>query len=150
VNIGVSRENITDKNWIYILEKEYSFIRISFPFNQSDHVAPDGMSSISAEIAYGNNNSLPTSKGKMADYVVNELIDAKVLRATDEIVYLKSIDIKYGYVIFDKERKSAVKKIHDYLKSFDITPFGRYGLWAYLWSDEAILSGKKVAEKLIT
>ncbi len=150
VNIGVNRENITDKNWIYFLEKEYSFIRISFPFNQSDHVAPDGMSSISAEIAYGNNNSLPTSKGKMADYVVNELIDAKVLRATDEIVYLKSIDIKYGYVIFDKERKSAVKKIHDYLKSFDITPFGRYGLWAYLWSDEAILSGKKVAEKLIT
>jgi protoporphyrinogen oxidase len=147
VNIGVNRENITDKNWIYFLEKKFSFIRISFPFNQSDNVAPHGTSSISAEIAYGNNNSLPVSKEKMADYVVNELIDAKVLQATDEIVYLKSIDIKYGYVIFDEERKPAVKRIHDYLKSVDIIPFGRYGLWAYLWSDEAILSGKKVVEK---
>ena len=147
VNIGVNRAKITDKNWIYYLEKEFSFIRVSFPFNQSDNVAPSGTSSISAEIAYGHGNSLPTSKDKMEDYVVHELIEANVIEASDEIIYLDSIDIKYGYVIFDKERKPAVKIIHDYLKSLDIVPFGRYGVWAYLWSDEAMLSGKKVAEK---
>jgi len=49
VNIGVNRANITDKNWIYFLEKKYSFVRVSFPFNQSDNVAPKGTSSISAE-----------------------------------------------------------------------------------------------------
>jgi len=38
--------------------------------------------------------------------------------------------------------------VHDYLKSHNIIPFGRYGQWSYLWSDEAILSGKRVAEKL--
>jgi len=147
VNIGVNRANITDKNWIYYLEKEFSFIRVSFPFNQSDNVAPHGTSSISAEIAYGHGNSLPTSKDKMADYVINELIEANVIEASDEIIYLDSIDIKYGYVIFDKERKPSIKIVHDYLKSVDIVPFGRYGIWAYLWSDEAMLSGKKVAEK---
>ena len=147
VNIGVNRANITDKNWIYYLEKEFSFFRVSFPFNQSDNVAPYGTSSISAEIAYGHGNSLPTSKDKMEDYVVHELIEANVIEASDEIIYLDSIDIKYGYVIFDKERKPAIKIVHDYLKSVDIVPFGRYGIWAYLWSDEAMLSGKKVAEK---
>jgi len=147
VNIGVNRANITDKNWIYYLEKEFSFVRVSFPFNQSDNVAPYGASSISAEIAYGHGNSLPTSKDKMADYVINELIEANVIEDSDEIIYLDSIDIKYAYVIFDKERKPAIKIVHDYLKSIDIVPFGRYGMWAYLWSDEAMLSGKKVAEK---
>ena len=147
VNIGVNRANITDKNWIYYLEKEFSFVRVSFPFNQSDNVAPHGASSISAEIAYGHGNSLPTSKDKMADYVINELIEANVIEASDEIIYLDSIDIKYGYVIFDKERKPSIKIVHDYLKSVDIVPIGRYGIWAYLWSDEAMLSGKKVAEK---
>ena len=147
VNIGVNRAKITDKNWIYYLEKEFSFIRVSFPFNQSDNVAPHGTSSISAEIAYGHGNSLPTSKDKMEDYVVHELIEANVIEASDEIIYLDSIDIKYGYVIFDKERKPSIKIVHDYLKSVDIVPFGRYGMWAYLWSDEAMLSGKKVAEK---
>ena len=58
------------------------------------------------------------------------------------------VDIKYAYVIFDHERKTAIKIILDYLKIFDIIPFGRYGMWAYLWSDEAMLSGKKVAERL--
>ena len=147
VNIGVNRANITDKNWIYYLEKEFSFIRVSFPFNQSDNVVPHGASSISAEIAYGHGNFLPTSKEKMADHVINELIEADVLKKSDEIIYLDTIDIKYGYVIFDKERKPAIKIVHDYLKSLDIIPFGRYGIWAYLWSDEAMLSGKKVAEK---
>jgi len=83
----------------------------------------------------------------MADHVINELIEADVLKKSDEIIYLDTIDIKYGYVIFDKERKPAIKIVHDYLKSLDIIPFGRYGIWAYLWSDEAMLSGKKVAEK---
>ena len=147
VNIGVNRANITDKNWIYYLEKEFSFIRVSFPFNQSDNVAPHGTSSISAEIAYGHGNLLPTNKDKMADHIINELIEANVIEASDEIIYLDSIDIKYGYVIFDKERKPAIKIVHEYLKSKDIIPFGRYGMWAYLWSDEAMLSGKKVAEK---
>ena len=148
VNIGVNRPNITDKNWIYYLEKEFSFVRVSFPFNQSDNVAPIGTSSISAEIAYGNDNPLPTSKENLADRVVKDLISASILKESDEIIYLDTVDIKYAYVIFDNERKASIKIIHDYLKKFDIIPFGRYGMWAYLWSDEAMLSGKKVAERL--
>ena len=66
----------------------------------------------------------------------------------DEIVYLDTIDIKHGYVIFDKDRRPAIKIIHEYLKEQDIVPCGRYGMWGYLWSDEAILSGKKAAEGL--
>jgi protoporphyrinogen oxidase len=148
VNIGVNRPNITDKNWVYYLEKEFSFVRVSFPFNQSDNVAPNGTSSISAEIAYGNDNPLPTSKENLADRVIEDLINANILKKSDEIIYLNTVDIKYAYVIFDNERKASIKIIHDYLKTFDIIPFGRYGMWAYLWSDEAMLSGKKVAEKL--
>jgi len=32
------------------------------------------------------------------------------------------------------------------LKSVDVIPTGRSGLWTYFWSDEAILSGRKAAE----
>ena len=148
VNIGVNRAGITDKNWIYYLDKKYSFIRVSFPSNQSDHVSPPNTSAISAEIAYGHGNPLPVSKEKIVDRVIDELISLNVINKTDKIVYLDTIDIKYGYVIFDKERKPAVKKIHEYLENVGIIPCGRYGLWAYLWSDEAILSGKKAVEKL--
>jgi len=147
VNLGINKPNLTDKNWIYYLEKEYSFIRVSFPSNQSDYVAPPGVSTIMAEVAYGNDNSLPEPREKMIDRVIIDLQKAGVIESNDEIVYKDAVDIKYAYVLFDKDRKSSIKTIHEYLKAHDIIPFGRYGLWAYLWSDEAILSGKKAAEK---
>jgi len=152
VNIGVKKENITDKSWVYFLEKDYCFFRISFPFNFTHDpysVIPKGHSSISVEIAYGNDNPLPEPKEKITERVIQDLIKADILEANDEIVFVDTVDIKYGYVVFDKDRKPAIKTIHNYLKPFDIIPCGRYGLWAYLWSDEAILSGKKAAEKLL-
>lgn len=147
VNLGIKRPEITEKNWIYYLEKEYSFIRVSFPFNQANSMVPDGISSISAEIAYGNDNPLPVSKEKIVERVIEDLIKADVIRKDDEIVFTNTIDIKLAYIIFDFERKAAVELIHAYLKSKNIIPFGRYGMWAYLWSDEAILSGKKAADE---
>ena len=44
-----------------------------------------------------------------ADKVIKELISINLIRETDEIVFLDTIDIKYAYVIFDKERKSAIQ-----------------------------------------
>ena len=146
VNLGIKRPNISNKNWIYYLEKEYSFVRVSFPFNQANDMVPNGISSVSAEIAYGNDNPLPVSRDKIIDKVIEDLIMANVIKADDEIVYKNTIDIKLAYIIFDFERKASVDLIHNFLKSKGIQPFGRYGMWAYLWSDEAILSGKKVAE----
>lgn len=148
VNLGVDRPNISDKHWIYYLEREFSFVRVSFPANWAKSVCPPGTSAISAEIAYGHDNPLPESRERMVDRVVQDLLKAKVLTPDDRIVFSETIDIKYGYVIFDGNRRRAVDTIHDYLKTVNIVPCGRYGSWAYLWSDEAILSGKMAAEKV--
>ncbi len=151
VNLGVDRSNITDKSWIYFLEKEFSFIRVSFPFNfthSNDSLVPDGCSSISVEIAYGNDNPLPLPKEEMSKRAIEDLKKAKILLESDNIIYQHTYDIKYGYVIYDRNKKESVRVIHDFLKPFNIIPCGRYGLWAYLWSDEAIMSGKVAAEKL--
>jgi UDP-galactopyranose mutase len=148
VNLGVNRPKISDKHWIYFLEREFSFIRISFPGNMASTVCPAGTTAISAEIAYGNGNPLPAKREEMTGRVVDDLIRAKVLTPEDKIIFSDVIDIKYGYVVFDRNRRAAVSTIHDYLKTLDILPCGRYGAWAYLWSDEAILSGKKAGEKV--
>jgi len=147
VNLGVNKPNISDKNWIYYLEKEYSFFRISFPHNQSDTNAPKNKSSISAEISYGNDNKLPVSRDKLVQRVIDDLIKVDVLRKNDKVDIINTFDIKNAYVIFDKNRKPIIKKIHDYLETIDIIPCGRYGDWAYHWSDESILSGKKAVIK---
>lgn len=145
VNLGVRRPQITEKHWIYYLEPDFIFFRISFPFNKAANMAPPGMSSISAEIAYSPAHPLPVSRERVVQRVIEDLQVADVLAPGDEVVHAETIDIPYGYVIFDAHRKSATRVIHEYLRRHEIFPCGRYGSWAYLWSDEAILSGRKVA-----
>jgi len=137
---------MSDKNWIYYLEKEFSFFRISFPLTKSNFMVPKGTSSVSAEISYGNENPLPESRNDLTNRVIDDLKRAEILLKNDEILFSDTIDIKYGYVIYDKERKGAVDIIHSFLRNKDIIPCGRYGDWAYHWSDDAILSGKNAAE----
>ena len=147
VNLGLKKPNLSNKNWIYYLEKEFSFFRISFPYNEAKTVVPNKRTSISAEISYGNNNPLPCSKEEMPSRVIKDLIKAEVISQNDEIELIYSIDIKHGYVIYDNNRKPTVNKIHKYLNGVGIIPCGRYGDWAYHWSDESILSGKKAVKK---
>lgn len=150
INLSIKRENISQKNWIYFLEKEFCFVRVSFPFNQADSgLTPKGFSSIMVEISYGNNNPLPEdTEEKLVKRAISDLMKAKIINQTDEVNLVNTIDIKLGYVIFDKNRKQSVDIIHNYLKSINIIPFGRYGMWAYLWSDEAIMSGKNVIDEI--
>lgn len=143
VNLGIDRPDLTPKHWIYFPEPEYSFFRISFPMNKSAHMAPPGTSSIAAEIAYGNGREI--SKADIVGRVVEDLRRCGVLQAADGVIFEDTIDIRYAYVVYDAARKRAVRAIHEYLKGIDIYPCGRYGEWGYLWSDEAILSGRRTA-----
>lgn len=148
VNLGVKRPGITHRHWIYFPEKDYAFFRISFPFNYGPHMVPEGCSSISCEIAFGPNDTMPHSYDGIIAKVIDDLRRAGVLLPDDEVVFTDAIPIKYGYVVFDVDRRPAVKTIHAFLEAHGIHPCGRYGEWAYLWSDEAILSGRKVAERV--
>jgi UDP-galactopyranose mutase len=146
VNLGIDRPQLTRKHWIYFPEPDYSFFRISFPMNFAPNMVPPGTSSIACEIAYSADRKI--DRAGIVDQVVADLRRANVLSASDVVVFQDVMDIKYAYVLFDRERKPAVRLIHEYLRANDVYPCGRYGEWAYLWSDEAILSGRHAAQML--
>ena len=146
VNLGIGRAGVSDKHWVHFPEKEFSFFRLSFPNNFNQNVAPPGTSSISAEVAYS--ERAPIDKASILDRVVDDLKRAELLRR-DEVILTTSVrDIKYAYCIYDRPRTEALRVIHQWLRQVRIVPCGRYGLWTYFWSDEAILSGLKVGESL--
>lgn len=147
VNLGIDRPATCGKHWVHFPEKDISFFRISFPHNFADNMVPEGMSSISAEVAYSGDT--PPDRDQLVERVIQDLIKVKALDADAPITLKMTKDIPYAYVIFDEQRKVALSTVQEWLKSVDIAPAGRYGKWAYFWSDEAILSGKKVAETLM-
>jgi len=144
VNVGIARADLTSKHWIHFPEKDISFFRISFPHNFSRELVPTGMSSISAEVSYPTGS--PPDREALAQRVIHDLIKVKVLRSDDRIVLRQTTDIPLGYCIYDEQRRQALPVIRRWLSDLDIVPGGRYGLWTYFWSDEAMLSGKKAGE----
>ena len=144
VNLGINRPNVSDKHWVHFPEKEISFFRISYPSNFGPKIAPNGTSSISAEVAYSPSSPLNTEN--LVDRVVDDLIRVGALDKKDTVILKMTRDIKYAYCIYDHSRKQSVRTVCNWLRSVGIVPCGRYGLWTYFWSDESILSGKKAAE----
>jgi len=144
VNLGIGRPNLSDKHWVHFPERDISFFRISYPSNFDAGLVPTGTSSISAEIAYS--ASRPLISESIVDRVVDDLIRVGAVGKNDPIVLKTTQDIKYAYCIYDMHRKEALRTVHSWLTSTGVLPCGRYGLWTYFWSDEAILSGKRAAE----
>jgi protoporphyrinogen oxidase len=72
-----------------------------------------------------------------------------VLRESDEILFKDTMHVEYANVIFDLERADALKIVHGYLDDLGIAHCGRYGDWAYIWTDESFMSGESAAEKVL-
>lgn len=147
VNLGISRRNISDRHWVHFPEKDVVFFRISYPHSFGSGVVPDGMSSISAEIAYSARR--PLDKTTAVERTIEDLRRVGAMGKDDKVAVTATRDIPYAYCVYDHARKDALSEIRIWLKSVGIEPAGRYGLWTYFWSDEAIMSARKVAERVI-
>ncbi len=147
VNLGIRRANVTDKHWVHFPEKDISFFRISSPSNFSPDMAPPGMSSISAEVSYDRNS--PPDSEELFETVRRDLVRVGLLRDDDEIVVRHSYDIPFAYCIYDRNRKAAMRTLKDWYGERDVITCGRFGLWTYFWSDEAINSGRTTGRKVL-
>jgi UDP-galactopyranose mutase len=143
INIGVDRPDLSDQHWIYY-DGDEPFHRIHFPSNLSKFNTPKGAGVVSAEIAYSRFRPLNTEN--LFELTVDKLKSAGILRPSDKIIYQNITDLKFAYVIFDKNRQASVNKIRSFLRKNDIETCGRFGEWGYLWTDQTILSGKRAAE----
>lgn len=147
VNLGIDRDKLTDKHWIHFPEEKYIFFRMCFMKNFSPNLVPKRKSSISAEVSYSKYKKI--DKEAIVDAVKKDVVKAKILKKSDKIELVDVRDIKYGYVIYDHNRKRNLSKIKRYLKSKSIIVAGRYGSWEYQWMDDAILDGKRAAEEAL-
>ena len=146
INLGVAREGISDYHWVYYPEPSYPFYRVGFLSNLSPHMAPKGASALSVEISCL--PSIPPSLEKVREQTLAALVSCGILRAEDKILAEKTTFIKHAYVIYDRFRSKHLPRIIQFLRSSQIYPLGRYGLWEYATMEEAILQGKEAAEAL--
>ncbi len=151
VNLGINREKVTDKHWIYYPEGQdkYIFQRIFVQSNASPFTAPPGHSALIFEISHSPFKPLPV-RGKRAliDACVEGLKRTDLWREGDEVSFAQVVGMPHAYIPFTPDRQGNLDVINAYLHEQGIFPIGRFGEWKYLNQDGAILSSKRVVESV--
>jgi UDP-galactopyranose mutase len=146
VNIGVGRENITEKHWIYYPE-DTVFHRIFVQGNASPHCNAPGGFGFTCEITYGPQKPLPCDGDDLIQLCIKDAIRAGFIKDTDPILCANVVDMPYAYVVYDHARPKNIAIIKEWLAKHDIILVGRYSEWEYFNSDHAFLAGKRGAEE---
>jgi protoporphyrinogen oxidase len=145
VSLGFNRPDIPKNIWFYIYDEDILPSRAYSPSIKSPDNVPDGKSSLQFETYFSKYAPKKLSEDSLMEHVIEKGKKMKLWTVND-IEVSDYREVKYANVVFDFERKKNVAIIHDYLNHNNIIYIGRFGEWDYLWSDQSLLSGKKVID----
>jgi UDP-galactopyranose mutase len=145
VNIGVGRENLTEKHWIYY-PGDTVFHRIFVQGNASPYCNPPGGFGITCEITYSDAKPLPVDGDDLIQRCIEDCYKVGFFTPDDPIWAAHQVDLPIAYVVYDHDRAANVNLIREWLSAQDIILAGRYAEWEYYNSDHAFIAGKKAAD----
>jgi protoporphyrinogen oxidase len=150
VNLGIDRSDFIDAHWTYFYDRDVFFTRISTPHLQSPNNVPPGCGSMQVECYFSRKyRPLDRRPDECIQPVIDDLRRCGVLTEDDQVLFAVAIHVPYANVIFDLDRAEALATVHGYLDELGIAYCGRYGDWAYIWTDEAFMSGERAAERAL-
>jgi protoporphyrinogen oxidase len=126
VNLGVGRENLTEKHWIYYPEETV----------------------LTCEITYSEAKPLPCEGDELIQRCIQDCHAVGFFTKEDPIWAANQVDMPIAYVVYDHDRAKNVSTIREWLSAQDIVLAGRYAEWEYYNSDHAFIAGKKAAEQV--
>ncbi len=145
ISLGFNRPDIPQYLWFYIYDEEIFPARAYSPSKKSKNNVPEGYSSLQFEIYYSKYGKLRLPNHNLVEHIIKKSAEMGIFDKKD-IVFEDYRIIKYANVIFNENIDKMRDAVLDYLKQKEIIPVGRFGEWDYYWSDQSLLSGKKISE----
>ena len=147
VSLGFKRPDVAKHLWFYIYDEDILASRVYSPNLKSPDNAPEGCSSLQAEIFFSNRAEVPPAEDVLKN-TIEKLIEMGIFK--DEDLVVKDIRFeKYANVIFDKDIYKNREVVLKYLKTIGIESIGRFGKWEYMWTHQAIEDGMKATKEVI-
>lgn len=139
VSLGFNRPDVAKHLWFYIYDEDVPPARVYSPNLKSPDNAPDGCSSLQAEIFFANDAAIP-DKAEILEKTVEKL--KRICGFDDKDIVVKDIRFeKYGNIIFTPDIYENRKIVRDFLTANGVNSVGRFGEWDYYWSHQAFKSG---------
>lgn len=140
ISIALRGNRIPSFLWWYIYDRDILPARVYSPSLKSPDNVPEGCSSLQLEVYCKKDDY---TQEELIEKSVEPLIKFGIINRKDII----EIDVRFepwANVIFDHNIYEARKTVLDYVRYLEIEPIGRFGIWDYLWSDQALLSGLNI------
>lgn len=146
ISVGIKGE-VPDISWMYIPEMKWgAFNRLSFPSNFSTQVAPEGCSSILAEITYNEGDDISRmTDSEIIDHTVSGLKEMGLVG--DNVVHTAVDRFEYAYVVYDVDYLSTIKTVQEYFATSGLDLVGRFSQFEYINMDACIRSVLNFVEK---
>ncbi len=142
VSLGFNRPDVAKYLWFYIYDEDVPPARVYSPNLKSPDNAPEGCSSLQAEIFFANGVKV-VDKNIILQKTVEKL--KEICQFNDSDVVVKDIRFEpYANIIFTPEIYESRKVVREWLQAQGIKTIGRFGEWDYLWSHQAFESGMNV------
>ena len=81
--------------------------------------------------------------------MIADLKRCGMLRETDRVLFQHAMHIPYANVIFDLGATASAAAVRGFLDDVGIGYCGRYGDWAYIWTDQSFFSGENALRKIL-
>ena len=135
VLVAIDAPETTDRSWIYFPHPETGpFNRVTHLSNYSVGNAPEGKSSLLAEVTY--RGSLDVGEDFQKSIVKN-LADCGMLKE-EQVLFTKVWTNKYAYILYTHDLEANLEVVRQHLGSVDIDILGRFGNYNYYNSDQCI------------
>lgn len=137
-------------HWIYMPEKKILPYKLFYLSNCSPNAAPEGKSSLMAQITCRFNDDIWNMNSKdLIEKVIWQLEEEKLISASD-VCHKNLAKHKYAYIVYDIDYKKNIETVHNYLKSSGIELCGRFAEFKYMNMDDCIGSAMNLAKALNT
>ncbi len=142
-NVGLRGGLSQPDHWIYLPEERWPMYRVGSFSNALSKMAPPGCSSLYVELADrgGDSETLRAS-------VVEGLLAMELIQEPQQILFMAHRIIPQGYVLYDFEHAEAREQVLSWLERQGVISTGRYGDWNYSSMEDALLDGRRAAERL--
>lgn len=146
ISLGLKKINNIPATTFYIYDEEILPSRVYSPSVMSGK----GRENISLQAEFYSSKFKPSALAieEIKERTIQQLIEIGIFEMGD----IEVSDVryeKYANIIFTPDIYENRSYVHKLLKENGIYYAGRFGDWDYLWTDQSMLSGKRVAQQII-
>lgn len=148
ISVAFRKADVQPHLWFYIYDKDILAARAYCPSIKSPDNTPAGCSSLQFEIYSSSRKPQIHSPEEMKANTMMGLKKMGLIEGEDEVIFMHHKQLPWGNVVFDlgmEDRRDFVLK---WLEQAGIVAAGRFGEWAYHWSNQAFMSGLKAANQV--